>query len=234
MVWVRRMNHKFSFIIPVYRENQLINAVIDHIRQMPQARDVEIIVVDGERTGDTVREIDRVDVRKIAASKGRGNQMNAGAAQASGDVLIFLHADTRLPPQALVKIAAAFENEKIVGGAFDLGIDSTRFAFRLIEKMASLRSRLTRVPYGDQAIFLRRAYFQDLGGYPNIPIMEDVELMRRIKHRGGRIALLKDTVQTSPRRWEAEGILLCTLRNWFIITLYLLGAKPETLVKFYR
>jgi len=104
----------------------------------------------------------------------------------------------------------------------------------VIEKIASIRSRLTRIPYGDQAIFIRRNYFQALGGFKDIPIMEDVELMRRIKRRRGKIMILKDKVKTSPRRWEAEGVVFCTLRNWFLITLYLLGFKPETLARFYR
>ncbi len=160
--------------------------------------------------------------------------MNCGAAKSSGDILIFLHADTCLPGNALKKIATLMEDKIIIGGAFDLGIDSERFAFRVIEKMACWRSRLTRIPYGDQAIFIRRDYFQSLGGFKDIPIMEDVELMRKIKHRRGKINILKDKVKTSPRRWETEGVVFCTLRNWFLITLYLLGAKPETLAKFYR
>jgi rSAM/selenodomain-associated transferase 2 len=160
--------------------------------------------------------------------------MNCGAAKSSGEILIFLHADTHLPMNSLHRIATAMENKTFVGGAFDLGIDSERFAFRIIEKMASLRSRLTRIPYGDQTIFIRRDYFQSLGGFKDIPIMEDVELMRRIKRRQGKINILKDKVKTSPRRWETEGIVFCTLRNWFLITLYLLGAKPETLAKLYK
>lgn len=160
--------------------------------------------------------------------------MNCGAAKSSGDILIFLHADTRLPMNSLHRIAAVMEDKACIGGAFDLGIDSDHFAFRIIEKMASWRSRLTSIPYGDQAIFIRRDYFQSLGGFKNIPIMEDVELMRRIKHRQGKINILKDKVKTSPRRWETEGVVFCTLRNWFLITLYLLGVKPETLAKFYR
>jgi rSAM/selenodomain-associated transferase 2 len=160
--------------------------------------------------------------------------MNCGAAKSSGDILIFLHADTRLPMNSLHQIAAAMEDTTLIGGAFDLGIDSQRFAFRIIEKMASIRSRLTRIPYGDQAIFMRRNYFQSLGGFKDIPIMEDVELMQRIKRKRGKINILKDKVKTSPRRWENEGVIFCTLRNWFLITLYLLGVKPETLAKLYR
>lgn len=224
----------YSFIIPVYREAEIINSTIDHLMCLQKFAAAEIIVADGDQEGSTLREISNTTVKKILCPEGRARQMNSGAAQATGDILIFLHADTRLPENALKKITAILKDKKIIGGAFDLGIDSQRFAFRVIEKIASIRSRLTRIPYGDQAIFIRRDYFQSLGGFQNIPIMEDVELMRRIKRRQGKINILKDKVKTSPRRWETEGVVFCTFRNWFLITLYLLGAKPETLAKFYR
>ena len=224
----------YSFIIPVYREEKIINSIIDKLIHLQKFADAEIIVADGDYEGSTLREISNTNVKKILCPKGRARQMNCGAAKSSGDILIFLHADTYLPGNALKMIATLMEDKAIVGGAFDLGIDSERFAFRVIEKMASWRSRLTRIPYGDQAIFIRRDYFQSLGGFKDIPIMEDVELMRKIKHRRGKINILKDKVKTSSRRWETEGVVFCTLRNWFLITLYLLGAKPETLTKFYR
>jgi rSAM/selenodomain-associated transferase 2 len=228
------MQLTYSFIIPVYREAQIINSTIDYLIHLQKFAAAEIIVVDGDYEGSTLQKISTANVKKILCPKGRARQMNCGAAKASGDILIFLHADTRLPEDALKKIATLLEDETIIGGAFDLGIDSERFAFRVIEKIASIRSRMTRIPYGDQAIFIRRNYFQALGGFPDIPIMEDVELMRRIKHRQGGINILKDKVKTSPRRWETEGVVFCTLRNWFLITLYLLGVKPETLAKFYK
>jgi rSAM/selenodomain-associated transferase 2 len=228
------MQVRYSFIIPVYQEEEIINSTIDHLIHLQKFADAEIIVADGDYEGSTLREISNTNVKKILCPKGRARQMNCGAAKSSGDILIFLHADTRLPEKALKKIATLLEDETIVGGAFDLGIDSQRFAFRIIEKIASIRSRLTRIPYGDQALFIRRDYFQSLGGFKDIPIMEDIELMHRIKQGRGKINILKDKVTTSPRRWETEGVVFCTLRNWFLITLYSLGAKPETLAKFYR
>jgi rSAM/selenodomain-associated transferase 2 len=228
------MQLTYSFIIPVYREKEIINSTIDHLMLLQKIANAEIIVADGDYEGSTLQKISNTTVRKILCPKGRARQMNCGAAEALGDILIFLHADTCLPENALKKIAEILKDKKIIGGAFDLGIDSKRFYFRIIEKIASIRSRLTRIPYGDQAIFIRRDYFQFLGGFKDIPIMEDVELMGRIKKRQGKINILKDKVKTSPRRWETEGVVFCTLRNWFLITLYLLGAKPETLVKFYK
>jgi hypothetical protein len=122
----------------------------------------------------------------------------------------------------------------MVGGAFDLGIDSPRKAYRLIETVASARSRLTRVPYGDQAIFVRGRVFHRLGGYLEIDLMEDVDLMRRIRRAGLRIVILKQRVRTSPRRWEREGVLVGTLRNWFLMSLYLMGWPASKLRKYYR
>ncbi len=228
------MQFRYSFIVPVYREFQIINSTIDHLMSLQEFNDVEIIVADGDREECTLNEIINTGVKKILCPKGRARQMNCGAAEATGDVLVFLHADTRLPENALKKIDAALEDKAIVGGAFDLGIDSERFAFRVVEKVASWRSRLTRIPYGDQAIFLRRDYFLALGGFQDIPLMEDVELMQRVKRNQGNILILREKVKTSSRRWESEGVIYCTLRNWLLVMLYLSGVKPEKLVRFYR
>jgi len=160
--------------------------------------------------------------------------MNLGASLAEGDILIFLHADTFLPPDALELIETAMEDRSCTAGAFDLAIDSDRPAFRLIEKVASFRSRITRIPYGDQTIFIRNRDFRDLGGFNNIPVMEDVEFMQRIKKRKGKICIIGRAVLTSPRRWEKEGIVYTTLRNWLLLCLYLCGVKPERIVRFYQ
>jgi rSAM/selenodomain-associated transferase 2 len=228
------MTPKFSFIIPVWNEESVILRTIEHIRGLQSAAGAEIIVVDGDSAGKTMEIARRAAVKTIISERGRGNQMNDGAALAAGNILIFLHADTSLPPDALAFIDTAMRDEFIMAGAFDLAIDSERPIFRLIEKAAALRSRLTRIPYGDQAVFMRKTVFNKLGGFSNIPIMEDVEIMRRIKKQGGKIRIIDRTVRTSSRRWEREGIIYTTLRNWLLITFYLLGVKPEKLVRFYR
>jgi len=125
------------------------------------------------------------------------------------------------------------QDKRYVAGAFDLGIRSEKFIFRLIESAASLRSRATRIPFGDQAIFVRKDYFDKIGGYQDIPIMEDVEIMKRIRKRGDKIVILHQRVHTSSRRWEKEGILRCTLRNWLLQVLYLLGVSPHRFSKLY-
>jgi len=223
-----------SIIIPVLNEEARIAETIDHIRSLADGKAAEIIVVDGDPAGGTLRAIPDGACRKLLSEPGRGRQLNRGGGAASGEILLFLHADTKLPPDALVSIGEALRDPTPAGGAFDLAIDSPRRAFRLIERVASLRTRLTRIPYGDQAIFLRSSWFRSLGGYRDIPIMEDVDLMRRLKRSGGRIAILPERVVTSARRWEQEGILTTTLRNWSLVTLFLLGVDAGRLARWYR
>jgi rSAM/selenodomain-associated transferase 2 len=221
-----------SVIVPVLNEAHAINGIIDHLRRQDPA--IEVIVIDGDPAGGTIRCI--VDPRTVTAAgaPGRASQMNRGAAMAKGGILLFLHADTLLPPGALGLVRACLADERIIGGAFDLGIASPRWFFRVTERYVACRTRLTRIPFGDQAVFLRRGYFTSLGGYADIPIMEDVELMSRVRRQGGRIAIIAAKVMTSPRRWEREGVLYATLRNWTLQLLYCCGVPPERLARFYR
>jgi rSAM/selenodomain-associated transferase 2 len=224
-----------SVIIPVFHEEAIINdAIARLIAQGPEGPQggVEIIVADGSPGGETVAAI-KGGAQGIVSAMGRAAQMNAGGMAAHGDVLLFLHVDTALPAGGLDKVASVMEGGRFAGGAFDLGIADAHRAFRVIERVASIRSRLTRIPYGDQAIFMERDYFLRMGGYGAIPIMEDVDLMRRVKRSGGRICIIDAKVQTSARRWKKEGIAACTLRNWTIMLLYLAGVRPERLAKWY-
>ncbi|HDQ92710.1 MAG TPA: glycosyltransferase [Synergistetes bacterium] len=226
----------YSVIVPVYHESTGINSLIDHVRSLAGQRGqkAEIIVVDGSPLAETVSAIKRDDVKKMVSSPGRGTQMNAGAEAASGEVLVFLHADTRLPPSAFSLVSSLLEDPAVCGGAFDLGIDDDRKFYRVIERMANLRSRLTRIPYGDQTIFLRSCVFSSIGGYRNIPIFEDVDLMRRIKAAGLQLGFIDSPVVTSARRWQREGILRTTFRNWLILAGYFAGFSPGFLERFYR
>jgi len=223
-----------SVIIPALHEQDNINAQIDHLRRQDFHGRIEIIVVDGDSDGSTLKVIEDGHIVKITSEKGRAKQMNAGAAAANGEILLFLHADTKLPPGALVKISQVLENDEYVGGAFDLGIDSDRLFLKFIAARARLRSRLTRVPYGDQAIFIRSSYFERIGRFKEMPLMEDIDLMKRIKRAGDRVFLLPDRVSTSARRWEKEGALYTTARNQMLATLYHLGVSPERLARYYR
>ncbi|HEX7504253.1 MAG TPA: TIGR04283 family arsenosugar biosynthesis glycosyltransferase [Syntrophales bacterium] len=223
-----------SVIIPVLHEAHQLDSLLDHLYLMADNLPVEVIVVDGSPDGETLRAISREGVTLLTAPAGRALQMNAGAAAASGDFLLFLHADTRLPRGAFRRIAEALSDGRYVAGAFDLRYGSRRPSIRLIAGMACIRSRLTRIPYGDQAQFFRRDCFEILGGFSDIPLMEDVEIMLRIKEQGDRIFILPEPVVTSARRQEKEGIVRCTLRNWSIVTLYCMGMSPERLVRFYK
>jgi rSAM/selenodomain-associated transferase 2 len=228
------MQQSVSIIIPVFHEAERIDRTLAALEASIHPDAAEIILVDGSPEKDTVRAVRRPGVRGIIAPTGRGIQMNRGAAAAKGDILIFLHADTRLPPGAVSRVRTALGGRGIAAGAFDLAIDSRKRVFRLIERGANLRSRITRMPYGDQAIFIRKDFFTRIGGFPEIPVMEDVDLMRRVKRNGGRIRILEAPATTSPRRWEKEGAFYCTLRNWALVLLFLSGFSPFRLARFYR
>jgi len=231
---MNKRSASISVIIPVLYEAERINQIIEHICGLKKDISVEIIVSDGDPCGSTIKAVTHEKVIRVLSEQGRGGQMNKGAAAATGDVLLFLHADTLLPAGAFEKIIAVMRTGRYAGGAFDLGIASDRTSYRIIECVASYRSRLTRIPYGDQAIFIRKDVFTGLGGFREFPIMEDVELMRSIKRSGHPISIIATKVKTSPRRWEKEGIICCTVRNWVLVTLYLLGVRPDTLTRFYR
>ncbi len=223
-----------SVIVPVLHEAGRLDALIDHVRQTAGAEPVEIILVDGSPDGESIGTVTRGQVTLLTAPAGRARQMNAGAAAATGDFLLFLHADTRLPAGAFRRIAETLSDGRHGAGAFDLRYDSDRPSMRIIARAACLRSRLTRIPYGDQAHFFRRDYFEALGGYADIPFLEDVEIMRRIKSRRERICILPEPVVTSARRQQREGVLACTVRNGVVVALYYAGMSPERLARFYR
>lgn len=224
---------KFSIIIPVLHEPENINHLIEHVHSIGEGTDYEIIVVDGSPTRDTISALKDDRTIPIPSEACRARQMNRGAEAARGDVLIFLHADTKLPHEAFVKISGALLDNTSAGGAFSLGMDTDRIILKFIAWTANVRVWLTRVPFGDHAIFLRREYFQEIGGYKDIPLMEDVELMERIRKSGGKILILKEKVKTSPRKWETGGIFRTTFRNQIIRRLYRLGVSPDTLHRIY-
>jgi uncharacterized protein len=224
---------KISVIIPVLHEGEKINEILDSVKAAAADIPYEAIVVDGDSSGDTIAHISDSSVITLTAPRGRALQMNAGAARACGDILLFLHADTLLPQKALPKIIEALSNGSFIGGAFDLIIQNRRWIFRAIGRAASWKHRLTRVPYGDQAIFMLRRYFKNIGGYAEIPLMEDVELMRRVKQRSGRITILPEAVTTSSRKWDTDGVFYTIIRNWLIQVLYLFGVPARHLIKYY-
>ena len=230
---VRKKKTAFSIIVPVLNEKEGIQSFLQHLKDILAGEPVELIMVDADPAGSTINKIRSDEATKLLSPRGRGMQMNRGADAAKGNVLLFLHADTFLPQNALGHIKNALMDDTYVGGAFDLGIDSGRILLRLTAWCASLKHRMTRIPYGDQAIFMRSDFFHDIGGYREVPLFEDVELMRRIKKLKKKITIIRYRTRTSPRKWEKEGALYTILHNWTLQTLYLLGASPEFLVKYY-
>jgi rSAM/selenodomain-associated transferase 2 len=192
-----------------------------------------VILVDGGSRDATARVAGRFpDVCLLGTPRGRARQMNAGALQARGDILLFLHADTRLPDGALEAVSAALANPCVIAGRFDVRFDNPGFIFRMIAFFMNLRSRVSRISTGDQAIFVRRTAFEALGGYPDMPLMEDIELCRRLKRRG-RLAALRSCVTTSARKWEREGALRTMALMWAFRFLYMIGVSPVRLHRWY-
>ena len=194
--------------------------------------DAEVIVSDGGSADNTPAVAARLGARVMGCPPGRGAQMDAGAARARGEVFLFLHADTRLPENWDRAVRDALMDDRAVAGAFRLRIDSKEKRFRLIERAAALRCRALGLIYGDQAIFVRKESFLRAGGYMSLPLMEDIDCVKRLR-RLGRVVLLKEGVHTSPRRWAGSGVIRNTLRNALVLSLYFLGASPLRLYSLY-
>jgi rSAM/selenodomain-associated transferase 2 len=222
-----------SIIIPVLNEGEGIERSLDRLNKCRYDGISEIIVVDGNKKGNTIKLLRDRKVIALKSEKGRAMQMNSGARIACGDILLFLHADTCLPDKAFEQITSVIKTGRYVGGAFTLGFGSQRWALKFIAAVASIRSRITRIPFGDQAIFIKRNYFEKAGGFCDIPLMEDIELMKRIRRRGDAIHIIPLKVTTSARKWEKEGIIHTTLRNWMLQFLYCCGMPSAKLLRYY-
>lgn len=221
-----------SIVMPVLNEAAGIEAVLKPLRPLRE-RGVEVVVCDGGSTDGTPELAAAWADAVVATARGRARQMNAGATRARGDLLLFLHADTLLPPDADRLMLAAVERGA-AWGRFDVRISGRAWMLRVIARLINLRSRWTGIATGDQAIFITRSLFEQLGGFADQPLMEDIELCRRLKSLGFRPACLAAQATTSGRRWDQRGVWRTIMLMWWLRWRYWRGASPSELARAYR
>ena len=219
-----------AVIVPVLNEAEALTDMLPKLVVLPVD---ELVFVDGGSTDESRQMLTEAGIVWLASERGRAAQMNAGAAMCQSDVLLFLHADSLIDSGHIQAVRQAMKDADMVGGRFDLHIDGDDQPFPLIARLINWRSRISRISTGDQAMFVRRAVFRRLGGFPEQPLMEDVELSKRLK-RQGDIACLRKTVTTSGRRWQKQGVIRTVLLMWKLRLLYWLGVSPGKLAQMYR
>lgn len=223
---------RISVVIPVLNDAESLAMQRPQLAQV-QALGHEVIVVDGGSRDHSRRVAREITPKVIGCKRGRALQMNTGADAADGDLLVFLHADTRLDPAAIATLTALHEKRgEGFWGRFDVRLDGGHWFYRVIESMMNLRSRLTGIATGDQAICVSRALFERVGKYPRLPLMEDVALSKRLRKTAAP-ACLKPPVVASTRRWARDGIVRTTLLMWRLRLSYFLGADPARLARIY-
>jgi rSAM/selenodomain-associated transferase 2 len=224
---------KITIVVPVFNEALAVPQLLTHVAasKVTTNLDFELVFVDGGSTDDTTTLIHDAGLRVISSPKGRAWQMNAGAAQTNGDVLLFLHADTQLPANALAAITSSLVGD-ICWGRFDVRIDGKPWMLGVVSRMMNWRSRLTGIATGDQAMFMTRAAFQAIGGFPEQPLMEDIEASRRLRQLS-RPACITTPAITSGRRWETRGVWTTIFLMWRLRWAYWRGKKPAQLAELY-
>jgi len=223
---------KLSIIIPTLNEAAVIAETLSSLKAQLNS-DAEIIIADGGSEDRTVALSRPFTDIVIHSPPGRARQMNAGALAAKGDVLLFLHADTRPPDDFISAIEQALFTDETVWGYFDIRLSGDRQCFRIIEKMINMRTAITAIASGDQALFVTRQAFENLGGFPDIKLMEDIAFSRRLK-RMSRPARIRQRATTSSRRWQENGVGRTILLMWYLRLAYYFGIDPDRLWQRYR
>jgi rSAM/selenodomain-associated transferase 2/rSAM/selenodomain-associated transferase 1 len=228
-VWEKVSNQFLSIVIPTLNEGANLAQTLMKIGRLSHG---EVIVSDGESQDNTAEIAEKWGAKVIQSRPNRGRQMNLGAQKASGDILLFLHADTLLPDSYSDLIREAMIDPNVVGGAFAWKVEPSTPFLRYLERNVAWRTKIFRMPYGDQAYFVRASVFQEMGGYADIPLMEDVEFIRRLR-KAGKLAFIPQDVVTSPRRYQKRGPVRTALRNKLTLFGYYLRISPDRLAKFY-
>lgn len=221
---------RLSTIVPMLNEAAGLPDLCEHLVPLGRAG-VEIVFVDGGSQDGSEAVAQAMGFRVLASPPGRARQMNAGAAQSDGDALLFLHADTRLPEGALIAITEALRQHQ--WGRFDVRIAGKPWALRLVSALMNWRSRLSGIATGDQGLFMTRQAFEEVGGFPEQPLMEDIDICRALKAKGSP-ACLPLQVVTSGRRWETRGVWRTIALMWWLRWRYWLGAPVEDIARAYR
>lgn len=220
-----------SVIIPALNEEECIIGCLEGL--LNEGCECEIIVIDGGSVDRTVELVERYPgVSVIRSQKGRGLQMDLGASFASNDILLFLHADTLLDDGWASAISSAMADTSVSGGAFSFSIHARSWKYRLVEKWVAMRCKYFSLPYGDQAIFVRKSAFNLAGGYRGLPLMEDVDLVSRLKKLGS-VRILDNKAMTSERRWSKKGVIRTAAINQLMMLLYKAGLSPGRLARIY-
>lgn len=223
---------RISVVIPARNEAAVIGATLAGLKSW-RKHGHEVIVVDGGSTDATTAIAESQCDRVLRTSPGRALQMNSGAAVASGDLFLFLHADTRLPSTALAEVTMAADTGDDCWGRFDVRLDARATVYRVIETLMNWRSRLSGIATGDQAIFVTRELFERCGGYPSIALMEDVALSRILRREAAPICP-RSRVTTSARRWQRDGVAATVVKMWWLRAAFALGASPNRLRAVYE
>lgn len=228
-VYLDNTTVKVSIIIPTLNESAVLEKTLLRAqRHIPH----EIIICDGGSQDNTVAIARQRQTSLVTSPPGRALQMNAAARKATGDLLVFLHADSSIECAGYQKMISHMQNENLVGGAFSLGIESDMWSLILVSTLATWRAKYLHLAYGDQAIFVRASVFKKIGGFSPLPICEDLDFFRRLRKEGNTVILDEKSV-TSARRWMGEGVTFTTFRNIAIAALFLLGFPPKALSRWY-
>jgi rSAM/selenodomain-associated transferase 2 len=224
------MRPSIGVVVPILNESAILPSCLERLQGLGADA---VILVDGGSSDGSEKMLRESGMRWIRAPRGRARQMNTGAAMLDSDILLFLHVDTIMDSSHIESLRLAMADSTYVGGRFDVRLDGSHPVLALIGALINLRSRLSRISTGDQAVFVHRRLFEDMGGFADMPLMEDVDFGRRLK-RCGRIACLRRRISTSGRRWEQHGIIRSVLLMWWLRLRFWLGTDPEVLARIYR